>query len=105
MSFTGNENHAISLQAASELTKNHRDNHPNSINGFYYSKSAIEGILNQSGCVGIRIYYGEDNSTPPVQCLVISGVKSNEDDICYGLLAEFGKPTPPDGGNGNPLNS
>ncbi len=105
MSFTGNENHAISLQAASELTKNYRDNHPNSIKGFYYSKSAIEAILNQPECVGIRIYYAEDNSTPPVQCLVISGVKSNEDDIYLGVLAEYGKPNPPNGGILNPLNS
>lgn len=105
MSFTGNENHSISLEAASELTKNYRDHYPNAIKGFYFSKSAILEILNQPNCVGIRIYYGEDNSTPAVPCMVISGVKSNEDDIYNGTLAEFGMPNPPRGGGDNPLNS
>jgi hypothetical protein len=103
MSFTGNENHSISLQDASDLTANFRTNHPGAIKGFYFSKSAIETILNQTDCVGIRIYYGETIANVP--CLVISGVKANMDDLYNGSLAEFGTPCPAFCGTANPLNS
>ena len=93
MSFTGNENHSISLLAASELTANYRTNHPSAVKGFYFSQSAIQAILDQSDCVGIRIYFGEDELENPQ--LVICGVKANEDDLDEGLLAEFGIACPP----------
>jgi hypothetical protein len=103
MSFTGTENHTISLQDASALTANHRANHPGAIKGFYYSKQAILAILNQTDCVGIRVYYGEDDNDIPK--LVIAGVEANEDDLDTGLLAEFGHPCPPHQGSTNALNS
>ena len=105
MSFTGNENHSISLQNASDLTANFRANHPSAIKGFYFGKATLLSILNQSDCVGIRIYYGEDSSTVPVPCLVITGVKANEDDMETGVLAEYGTPCPPHCGTSNALNS
>jgi hypothetical protein len=54
MSFTGNENHNISLTDASALTANFRTGKPaNTILGFFYGKQAIQNILNQEDCVGI----------------------------------------------------
>lgn len=105
MPFTGNENHDITLHDAAELTANFRNTHPGAIKGFYYSKAAISAILSQPDCVGVRIYFGESLSVPTVPCLVIAGVKANEDDIDTGLLAEYGSPCPPHCGTGNPLNS
>jgi len=104
MSFTGTEDHSISLEDASDLTANYRSNHSIfAIKGFYFSKEAIQDILDQTDCVGIRIYFGEDGSSNPK--LVISGVKTNEDDLYNGLLAEYGIPCPTNCGGSNPLNS
>ena len=104
MSFTGNETHSISLQDASDLTANYRNaSAPGAIKGFYFSKSAIENILDQTECVGIRIYYGQDDLGAPK--LVITGVEANEDDIDTGSLAEYGISCPPSCGSSNPLNS
>lgn len=103
MSFTGNEVHSISLTAAASLTANYRANHPGDVQGFYYGKTDILAILAQSDCIGIRIYFGEDEGGDPK--LVICGVLANEDDIDQGLLAEFGTACPPSCGSSNSLNS
>jgi len=103
MSFTGNENHSISLTAAADLTANYRSSHLNSVLGFFYGKTAISDILAQDDCVGIRIYFGEDDLGNTQ--LVICGVKADEDDIVNGLLAEFGAACPPSCGTSNALNS
>ncbi len=103
MSFTGNENHSISLLDAADLTANFRSNHSTAVKGFYYGKTAISAILNQVDCVGIRIYFGEDEGANPQ--LVICGVDANEDDLDQGLLAEFGISCPPNCGTANALNS
>ena len=103
MSFTGTEIHTISLLDAADLTAHYRTNHPGAIKAFYYSKAAISAILAQEDCVGIRIYYGEDDEDNPK--LVICGVLANEDDIDDGLLAEFGLPCPTQCGSSNALNS
>jgi len=103
MAFTGIENHDINLETASELTENYRNSYPHEIKGFYYSKLAITSILNQTNCVGVRIYYAQGNDGSPE--LVISGVKANEDDMETGLLAEFGLACPSRCSTPNDLNS
>lgn len=104
MSFTGNENHNISLIEASELTANFRNGKPvGTIIGQFFGKTAIQNILDQQDCVGIRIYYAQDDNNIPK--LVLVGVKANQDDIHNGLIAEFGKPCPQMCGTTNPLNS
>jgi hypothetical protein len=103
MSFTGEENHYITLNEAAELTANFRNEHPSSILGEYFSKKAIMDILEQSNCVGIRIYFGEDKAHVPH--FVITGVDSDENDLYTGLLAEKGWKCPPHCGGINPLNS
>lgn len=104
MAFTGNEDHSITLAEASELTQNYRDAaESNAIQGSFFGKSALQRILDQGGCVGIRIYYAqEDDGTPT---LVLVGVDENEDDLIDGELAEFGVPCPPRCGSSNDLNS
>ena len=53
MSFTGNENHDITLSEASTLTSNFRTGKPaNTILGFFYGKQAIQNILNQISVTG-----------------------------------------------------
>ncbi len=105
MSFTGHENHDISLQDAAALTENYRDQQSGSgyILGEYFSKDGIYSVLTQSGCVGIRIYYGLSNSSVPK--LVIVGVNADENDMVDGNILEMGSPCPPTCSTSNDLNS
>ncbi|WP_054413735.1 hypothetical protein [Hymenobacter sp. DG25A] len=58
-------------------------------------------LLNQTGCMGIRVYYGLDGTTPK---LVLVGAKSNEDDMTTLVLDE-GCASPPNSGVANSLNN
>lgn len=103
--FTGSEDHAISFNSAGELTKRYRANNPDEIKGEYFSKKAINQLLNQTNCVGIRIYFGNDTSNN--LNLVIVGVNSEEDDLvgATNLCMEFGIPCPDNCSTDNMLNS
>ncbi|MDP1744914.1 MAG: hypothetical protein Q8L90_05015 [Bacteroidota bacterium] len=103
MSFTGREDHAISLSDASAWTREYRTKNPSATKGHFYGKDAIQAILNQTGCVGIRIYYAID--TAGAKQLIITGVTSDENDLYNGILAERGICCPPTCGVNNPLNS
>ncbi|MBI3194191.1 MAG: hypothetical protein HYZ34_06970 [Ignavibacteriae bacterium] len=106
MAFTGDENHAISLNDAARLTYNFRESRviPD-IKGGYFGRRAIEEVLGQDGCVGIRIYYGtKDDGSPS---FVVVGVDAIEDDIIDGNAAIMDEnlPCPPRCGKANVLNS
>lgn len=105
MSFTGQENHEISLQEASEMTKRYRDSQTTEgyIKAEYFGQEAIKAILKQENCVGIRIYYALDENM--VKKLVLVGVDQNENDLYNGVLAEKGLTSPPHVISSNPLNS
>jgi len=75
MNFTGNENHAITLAEAAVMTKNYRNQNPGDILGVFYGKIAIEPVLAQPGCVGIRYYNAINNNNPTV---VLIGVDANQ---------------------------
>ncbi|MES2394908.1 MAG: hypothetical protein V4549_02845 [Bacteroidota bacterium] len=103
MSFTGKENHAITLEEAAVWTRNYRDANSGATKGHFYGKDAIQAIINQSGCVGIRIYYAIDNNG--AKQLIIVGANTSENDLYTGLLAERSVPCPTRCGATNPLNS
>jgi hypothetical protein len=105
MNYTGNENHEISLNDAADLTQRFRDNLPVIDNTIaeYFSKSALENLLNQQNCVGIRVYYGIDSDMK--KHLVIVGVNSDGNDLYEGDLMELGRECPPYCPDTNPLNS
>lgn len=102
MSFNPNQNHSITLTAAAEMTEDYRNANPGAILGGFFGKDAIQAILNQTDCVGIKYYYALNNGAPT---LVLVGAKANQDDLYTGLLAEFSLPDPPNSGSNNPLNS
>lgn len=104
MPFTGHEDHAITLQEASEWTANYRAtiNSGETI-AHYYGKDALSAILDQSGCVGIRIYYALDNNS--AKQIIAVGVDSNGNDLYNGLLAERTIKCPITCSLPNPLNS
>ncbi len=104
MSFTGDENHSLTLIKAAEMTARFRHSVPagSKIGGFF-GRNAIEAILAQNGCVGIRYYYGLDSNNKPV--IILVGVTSDENDLHSGELAEISFPCPEYCATNNPLNS
>jgi hypothetical protein len=105
MNYTGNENHDISLNEAADLTQRFRENLPiiDHTIAEYFGKSALEELLDQNGCVGIRIYYGIDIEMK--KRLVIVGVNNEGNDLYEGNLMEVGQPCPPICSESNLLNS
>jgi hypothetical protein len=104
MSFTGEENHDIDLATASKWTKNYRQANPEDLKAHFFGKAAIQAILNQDNCVGIRMYYALDDLG--VKHLVLVGANASENDLYNGLLAERSKPCPTIcDKSGSPLNS
>lgn len=104
MPFTGNEDQSISLVEAAKLTKNYRDSVPaNATLSGYFSKQELLKILGQAGSLGIRYYYAKSDDGK--QKLVLVGVKSEQDDLFNGEIAEHSIDCPPFCPNPNPLNS
>lgn len=102
--FTGRENHLISLDDASRLTRNYRLSVPKgTMKGGYFGGEIFEKILGQEECVGIRMYFAKHSSSEPT--LVLVGVEADEKDQINGLLGQDIIPCPPYCGDFNPLNS
>ena len=94
MAFTGNEEHVVSFEEAKELKGNYQESAGvEDILAFYYGKTFLLSVLNQQGCVGIRVYNGrkEDGKHE----LVIVGVKADGDDITDGIMGDRSFPCPP----------
>ena len=93
MGVTGNEDHAISLDDAAALTKVFRDSaSADAILAGYFGKTALSGLLAQSGCAGLRIYNAIKDGKPN---FVLVGVNKEGEDLQDGELLEFMLPCPP----------
>ena len=101
MSYNGKEGGAISIETGSEMTANYRRNNPNEILGHFYGRDILKQILDQEGCMGIRMYYAEDADGKKE--LVLVGADSSEDDM-LDLIADVSCQCPPCGTPNN-LNS
>jgi hypothetical protein len=103
MPFNPNANNVISLEEASALTANFRQEFPDSIKANAYGKRDMQTLLSQQNCVGFRIYNGLDEKGD--QQLVIVGVDSNGDDLYEGVLLDTAQPCPTICSSENPLNA
>jgi hypothetical protein len=106
MAFTGHEEQQITFEEGGEMTANYRE----TISGEgtiaqYFSKDSINALLSQTGCVGIRVYYGisKDGQSQ----LILVGVDTNEDDIIGNdkVCIDRGIKDPPNSSAPNILNS
>ncbi|MFT5860302.1 MAG: hypothetical protein ACI865_002412 [Flavobacteriaceae bacterium] len=104
MAFNGREGGTITLKEGAALTAAYR-NSPldGGIKGHFIGKDIIQNLLAQEGCMGIRVYYGQD-SEEPVQKLVYVGVDAEENDM-LDLVADMSVPCPKRCGQANVLNS
>lgn len=86
--------HDISLQEARDLIQNHQLIEGKDVRiSEFFGRDAIQKILDQYDCVGIRIYYGQESDGTPV--LVLMGVESQGKDLEMGPRLEKGLPCPP----------
>jgi hypothetical protein len=94
ITFTGKEDHHITLSEASQLTFNFRmQAGPNAVLGGFFGKEAILAILAQDGAVGLRYYYGLDEDGKPH--IILIGVDKEGNDMVDGLLAQRSVVCPP----------
>jgi hypothetical protein len=102
MAFDGTEGGKITLSTAAAMTAEFRRNNPNTTLAHFFGKNILNEILNQDGCMGIRMYYGlDDNGNRE---LVIVGVDNNENDLT-DLVADLSHPCPNACSSPNSLNS
>ena len=93
MAFTGEEDHGMSLEEAAKLTANFRRSvSTGTMLGGFFGKTALSDILNQAGCVGMRIYNGLLGDGKATYVLV--GVNSAGEDLEDGEIAEIMFPCP-----------
>ena len=94
MPFTGDENHSMGRAEAAKITKSYRESAPaEAVLGGFFGKTALSDILNQAGCVGMRIYNGLLGDGKATYVLV--GVNSAGEDMEDGEIAEIMFPCPP----------
>lgn len=84
--FTGEEDHSITLAAAEQMMTVFQKDNPYKTYAWYFSRKAIEQLLAQEGCVGIRIYGGlkQDGQFSPV----LFGVAPEGKDLVGGGLSK-----------------
>jgi hypothetical protein len=96
-------NHRISLEEAAAHTKRHRDAKTHEVKAGTFHKDQVLELLNQPGCVGLRIYHGRDKDGSPTFVLV--GIDEKDADLTVGVLLEWPFPCPPYCGSANALNA
>lgn len=99
--------HSISLALASAHTRRHRDALGGPLRegdhaGAFHADQVLS-ILQQKGCVALRIYQGRNEKGHPAPVLV--GVDANGNDLTSGVVLEQAFPCPPWCSDTNPLNS
>lgn len=55
--ITGKEGGEIDIMLAAEWTKNHRERNPRALLSQFFGTEILQRLLQQPGCLGIRIYY------------------------------------------------
>ena len=93
----------ISLADGSTMTADFRERFPSETKAVYYSSNVYNDLMDQEGCVGIRIYNALDANGNMTNVLV--GVDEHGNDLFKGIVYDSGDRTPPAPIPPNPLNS
>lgn len=101
MAFDGSEGEFITLSEGSDMTSEFRSSYSTQPLGYFFGREKLEELLAQENCEGIRIYFGEKNSTLQ---LVLVGADDNQDDLLDKIL-DMGSKCPPYSSTANDLNS
>lgn len=102
--------HQISLEEAAELTRNFRTLPVPQLVSLLGTKAcslpndAIQPLLDQSGCVSVRFYFGVKLESTPQLTIVAVGVDANGNDMTTGIILDRSDECPPKCSAANPLN-
>ena len=103
MSFTGKEGAQISIEEAKAMMSRYRTKYatkegssePSNRIFCVVGREIVEKILNQEGCVGVRMYFTEADDN--MLDIVLTGVDANENDLTK-VIADRMHHGPPLGG-------
>jgi hypothetical protein len=95
--------HRIALADAAALTSRYRAAKISDVKAGAFHKDQVLELLNQPGCVALRVYFGREEAGAP--SLVLTGVDKADNDLTGGTILEKHLPCPPYCGDGNVLNS
>jgi hypothetical protein len=80
--FNGSEGNAISLDQAAKWTADYRNTNDGSngstVKAHFYGREVLQQLLDQEGCVGIRVYYGIDEERQKQLILVGADTAGND---------------------------
>lgn len=88
------EGEIITLAEAVELTTNYRAAVPNGTKSYTVNANLVRQVLDQQGCVDVRIYNGY-NTTDNSICLILIGVGANDQDLTGGIILDHMAKCPP----------
>ena len=104
MAFNGDEGSVVTLAEASGWTANYRRTiSAGEIISQFVGKNQLMKILNQKGCMGVRVYYGIGDDGK--KNLIFVGATADENDMIDGIIVEKVVPCPPRCPGKNSLNS
>ncbi|MFA9219999.1 MAG: hypothetical protein ACEQSL_02310 [Sediminibacterium sp.] len=104
MTFTGNEGAVITLSDGSTMTADYRATiSTGDTIALAVGKNLLNSILQQTGCMGIRMYFALDEDGN--KQLVLVGVDANGDDMTAGVIVDKLSPCPKTCSTKNALNS
>jgi hypothetical protein len=83
----------ITLQEAIAYTAAYRQKYPNEVKAFFVGTNKLNLVLEQPGCMGIRIYNGYSVQESRVN-MVIIGVGTDGEDLVNGVILEHLIPCP-----------
>lgn len=98
--FDGNEGGPIELGTAAKWTKNYRDGKDTDaadgikIKAHFFGRKILKDILEQPGCMGIRMYYAKNEAGQ--RQLVLVGATAEGEDMTDGIVADNSTFCPPD---------
>lgn len=96
--------HRITRAEAAAMTRRFREAAgAKAERGGLFPREAVQQLLAQKGCEGLRYYFGrkDDNSS----ALILVGVDATGNDMAGGMLLEWSYPCPPVCGGPDDLNS
>ena len=91
----------ITESEGAELTARYRSEYPNTTNAIFFGSDKLQDLLNVSGAIGIRIYYGINEDEKPELVLVAVDEDGNDD---LNLILDRGKQCPSTCSTPNALN-
>ncbi len=78
-SFAGNEGDLISDAVSKQWMTNYTSQNPSSLIAHFFGFAILNKIMNQTDCIGIRMYYALNDSG--IQQVLLVGVNSNGENI------------------------